>query len=92
MNGVKTELMLMRANLFVTLHNVLVLLQSLEKVGKRSLRVVQVAGHLLLLLQGLCELPLGLLPLLLLIGWIKKIKEVMRGEFSSTHIATLRCL
>lgn len=83
MEGCEAELM--RANLFVTLHDVLVLLQSLEKVGKRSLHVVQVAGHLLLLLQGLGELPLGLLPLPLLIGWIV-IKEAMRGGFTETQL------
>lgn len=55
-------------NLFVTLNNILVLLQSLEKVGERSLHGVQVTGHLLLLQQGLIELLLGLLPLPLLIS------------------------
>lgn len=56
------------SNLFVALNNTLVLLQSLEQVGERSLHGVQVIGHLLLLQQSLVELHLGQIPLLLLIS------------------------
>lgn len=59
------------SNLFVTLNNILVLLQSLEQVSERSLHGVQVTGHLLLLQQGLIQLLLGLLSLFLLISCIR---------------------
>ncbi len=61
----------MFSNLFVTLDDILVLLQSLEKIRERSLHGVQVIGHLLLLQQGLTELCLGRLSLRLLISWIQ---------------------
>lgn len=69
--GVFSLCFLTFSNLFVALNNILVLLQSLEQVGERSLHGVQVTGHLLLLQQGLIELLLGLLSLPLLISCIR---------------------